>query len=528
MLGQLISKLRNEHWSVKYDIENIIKDNLSIQEDTRPLRILFAPSFAIYKPSFLNEQLIATILKEMGHQVVPILCDSAQVEECNIIGGSWGKSKNRERSCKNCHKEQSAQWAKFEKKYLLSSYWDNKKHKFLKSEIASEVISTELEFSYNNIPFGYLAGEILANNYQVSDVSLIHNYQEKLLFHILNLIMLDAAYDKIIAEFQPDRAFSNDTYYGMWHLFETKCIANNIPSYNFWPATKDRVAFSKGAPSMYPNFGRVWERYRVKELTAEEIKRVDNWIAGNRLNMFDPHIPSPTKNNGVISFDNKKPTALLAANISWDLSALNKQIIFTDMADWICETIKWFERQPDFQLVVKVHPLEVGKGFIPQTPDSVSSMISKCFDKLPHNVIFLDANTTLTVSGIIDQFNLLGCVVHTSTVGYELPLLEYPSITTAASPYRGLGFTIDPCTKNEYFNTLKLMLLGKLDINSKISKELAYKYVNLYFFTHFMSLNGFVGTYKDLKEHQSLRSDLANAESNIRRICDTIISGVDV
>ena len=79
------------HWSRKYKIKKIVQECLPEVENKKPLKILFGPSFSIWKPSFLNEKLFAEILKRKGHKIVPVICDQVQKKECNVFAGDWKK-----------------------------------------------------------------------------------------------------------------------------------------------------------------------------------------------------------------------------------------------------------------------------------------------------------------------------------------------------------------------------------------------------------------------------------------------------
>jgi len=86
--------------------------------------------------------------------------------------------------------------------------------------------------------------------------------------------------------------------------------------------------------------------------------------------------------------------------------------------------------------------------------------------ELPDNAFLLKADAKITFKDLVDRFRIYGITVHTTTVGFEYPAQGMPVITTANSPYRGFGFTIDPETKSDYFEALA-QLLG----NSRMSVD---------------------------------------------------------
>jgi hypothetical protein len=181
-----------------------------------------------------------------------------------------------------------------------------------------------------------------------------------------------------------------------------------------------------------------------------------------------------------------KPTALLAANVIWDLAALNKQVIFADMIDWIVETINWFAVHPEFQLIVKPHPGELNPA-IPATEERVEVALSRRQVHLQENVFLLSPKVSLTVYQLLPLVRV--GLVHTTTVGMEMAATGLPVITTGRSPYRGFGFTLDPCTKQEYFDFLDKTLRGEKALELEPQIDLAYKFILFYHYHYYTKID---------------------------------------
>jgi hypothetical protein len=80
-------------------------------------------------------------------------------------------------------------------------------------------------------------------------------------------------------------------------------------------------------------------------------------------------------------------------------------------------------------------------------------------------------------------------LVHTTTVGMELPLKGIPCVVVSKTHYRERGFTIDVKDKESYFS-----LLSDFEpdtVNSDRLKELSKKYAYLLFEKYQMPLNLF-------------------------------------
>jgi capsule polysaccharide export protein KpsC/LpsZ len=150
-----------------------------------------------------------------------------------------------------------------------------------------------------------------------------------------------------------------------------------------------------------------------------------------------------------LGLDPAKPTFVLFTNVLWDAASAQREIAFPNAVDWVLDTIEWFSRHPDRQLVVKIHPAEVVIG----TNQPFASEIAAVFPSLPANVRVVEPQEKVN-SWSIGRIATAG-LVHTSTPGMELPLEGIPCIVVSRTHYRGKGFTIDVQSREQYFGLLE-------------------------------------------------------------------------
>lgn len=493
LLLALQTRLKRPQW--KSEIDKFRADELRKKTKKDSLRILVGPSFSLWEPCQVLDRIIALGLELRGCEIIPIYCDSMQEAECNCVGGNWGGGDDWLKNCKKCRKASEEIWKPYAKQLVkLSQYVnveDNSKINNLLNDLSFDAL---LNFSHENIGYGRLGKDILVNNFLVASPKLVPNGERLLRIHIKNLMQLTFCYRRLIKDLKPDRVISNDSYYGMWHVLECVCRELRVPYYSHWPVTKDRITIAHNDAAMNLDFRESWNSFSKHDLTTNDFKKIENWLIGNRGLVIDTTKPfrSSCKKNPEEIFDEKQPTILLAANVIWDLAALNKQIVFQDMNQWILETIKWFGARPDYQLIIKPHPAESAPE-IPRTNETVEKTIKFEYKKLPRNIILLRPDTDITSNEILKMKNLKGVVVHTTTVGFEFPAHGFPTITTAMSPYREFGFTIDPIDKDEYFHSLEKLLESQtVQINIE-AKELALKFIKFYQFHYFSKISAFEG-----------------------------------
>jgi len=494
-------------------------------KNSKKLKILIGPSFSLWEPSQTTDRIFAVALEMRGCQIIPIYCDSIQEEECNCVGGDWGGGIDWIRNCKNCRSRSEQMWEPYRSDLVrLSRFVTPLVVKEINNLINNLSFDLLLEFSTNGINYGKLAKDILVNNYLVATINLVPNRESLLRTHIKNLMLLTHCYREVLNELKPDRVISNDSYYGMWNVLQIVSKELNIPFYSHWPATKNRVAIAFNDAAMNLDFKESWTKFSTIPLTPKDNNRIEQWLKGERKLVIDTTKPSESSQSG-LSLDNinlSKPTVLLAANVIWDLAALNKQIIFKDMNDWIIETIKWFINNPEFQIIIKPHPVETSSE-IPRTRETVSSIILKKIKNLPSNIILLDSDTKLTSRELMRMKNMKGVLVHTTTVGFEYPAHGLPAITTAKSPYRGFGFTIDPVDRDQYFSSIKTLLESENVQIEKSVQELANKFIKFYQFHYYSNLGIFEGNPVMLSK--DFRELIHSDEGALNYIIDRIIAG---
>jgi len=483
------------------------RDFKSLNHKRLNKKILFTHSFSIYGPSYIHDKLMAYSLSIRGYDIYATFCDGIQDIECNVYGGVWQGKQNFKNNCNYCQKQSEELWSFLDNKRIF------KYSQYLTQEDILKIDSILNEipydgwscFIYDDWDFGLMAENILVNNYVVADYKLIKNHEELGRSHLKNLLLCKLACEKIITEISPDRIISNDSFYGMWKIWELLAKKHSIPFYSHWSGTRfGGWTYAYNDAAMNLNFYKSWKNYSKVSLTNNEINRVEKWLEERTLGkdmIIDTASLQSFKNENVdfSNLDKSKPTALLSANVCWDLAALNKEIFYKSMMDWIIDTINWFKDHSEYQLIVKSHPAESFPG-IPQTKETVISRIKKEFSELPLNIFILSPKAKITFYDLI-PLSTIG-LVHTSTVGLEMASRGIPVISIGRSHYRGYGFTFDPESRDEYFNLLKDILKGNKKIELEKIKDLSFKFIKLNFF-HYYSVNGLMefkeGSGDDIK-----------------------------
>lgn len=503
------------------------------QPENSRLRILYGPSFSIYPPCYVHDSLFTYALRLRGAEIIPLYCDSAQSVECNYLGGVWG-GENFKGNCTNCCKTSENLWKGVGLSPLkFSSYLRKEDSQQINKEIDSLFQGEWLSYESDGLPYGSWAKDVLVNMYVVGDYHLIKNNETLGRVHLKNLLICGRVYQRVLEDVQPDRVVSNDSFYGMWAILQKLCERKGIPFYSHWSGTRQNSwCYAYNDASMNLDFSKAWNNYLCIPLDERRRQKADEWLKGRlqgKEMILDTASLSSFKTDeyDLSKIDSQKPVAVLAANVIWDLAALNKQIVFADMKEWIIETINWFRNRPWYQLIIKAHPSEENPS-IPMTKEKIADMLVQEGVVMPENVFFLTPRAKIT---IYQLFPLIKAgLVFTTTVGIEMAASRFPVITTAKSLYRGFGFTIDPVKKEEYFESLENVLKGVNLMDKEKQADLAKKFILFYNYHYFTRI--------DFMDYQwgetpvvrvgSINELLPGKNQYLDYIADSIMSGLPI
>jgi hypothetical protein len=508
-------------------LDGIHNEHEAQKENTRKsIRILVGPSFSLWEPCAQFDRILTSALEQRGCKIIPMYCDRMQKLECNCVGGDWGGGNKFDESCYRCSEDSRRMWKIYDDNLLrLSNYSNGTNYrKIIETKLEGLDLESLISFVQDGIDYGALAKDIVVNNYLVASIELVPDALALMKGHVANLMILKKSYAAVIEDLRPDRVISNDSYYGMWKILEILCKRRSIPFYSHWPVTKERVAIAFNDAAMNLDMKRSWIEFSRISLQKADQDNIQLWLEGKRALVIDTTKPTHKSNTdlSLAKIDRSKPTILLAANVIWDLAALNKQLIFSNMNSWIVETVNWFETHQDFQLIIKPHPAETAEG-IPRTRETVEFVLSKSKTSLPPNVILLNSSTQVSVNQIRDIANLKAVVVHTTTVGFEYPAQGITAVTTAKSPYRGFGFTRDPNSKEEYFQSMKELLLMTDSTLNASQVDLARKFLKFYQFHYYTKIES--PSNKSICEVKKM---LIDKQSPLDYICEKIIAGLPI
>ncbi len=228
-------------------------------------------------------------------------------------------------------------------------------------------------------------------------------------------------------------------------------------------------------PSIYWNTAPVWEAFREKTSSEHADQFVQDHIAQREQKKTGHQIAEieESETNLIkLGFNPDKPAVLLAANLVWDSAVLKMNRTFSGIEEMVVKTIRWFEKYPNIQLLVRMHPVESRV----EQPKSLEDRVRAQISRLPDNVFIISSDAKVNSYAILPKIKF--GIVYTSTIGLEMAIRGIKVVTTGITHYAGKGFTLDPIDEQEYFSALED---GLRDSKFDFDLELAKKYYFIYF-----------------------------------------------
>ena len=212
----------------------------------------------------------------------------------------------------------------------------------------------------------------------------------------------------------------------------------------------------------------------------------------------------------------------LLTNVMWDAQLHYPANAFSNMLEWLFETIRYFASHSDLQLIIRIHPAEI-RGLLPSRQFVLDEI--RCeFPELPNNVFVIPPDSPVSTYAVMMQCDSV--LIYGTKTGVELTSMGIPVIVAGEAWIRNKGLTLDAATPEDYLKILdKLPLRYRLE-GAKL--ERARKYAYHFFFRRMIPLRSVVPNdgfpvYKI--QIPGLEELLPGKDIGLDVICDGILHG---
>lgn len=249
---------------------------------------------------------------------------------------------------------------------------------------------------------------------------------------------------------------------------------------------RERIWLTQDGEVMRQNTEAMWAARGGVDLLPDELEQVQTLFATRqRASLWENFarrwqgVPSAggEQARAELGLD-QRPIVLLATNVIGDSLTLGRQVFSDSMTEWLNRTVDYFSRNPQVQLVARIHPGEL----ITQGP-SVAEVIRGTLDELPEHIHIVPADAEVNTYDLVEIADL--GLVYTTTVGLEMAMSGIPVLVIGQTHYRGKGFTLDPVTWEDYFTTLD-RVCGEPEVYRLTQEQVnrAWEYAYRFFFEY--------------------------------------------
>jgi hypothetical protein len=222
-----------------------------------------------------------------------------------------------------------------------------------------------------------------------------------------------------------------------------------------------------------------------------------------------------------VGLDPKRPIIGMLTNVVWDAQLHYPANAFASQMDWAMQTIAYFARRPDLQLLIRVHPGEI-RGTVPSRQPMVEE-IAKRFPELPPNVFIIPPGSNVSTYAAMELCD--SAIIYGTKMGVELTAVGIPTVVAGEAWIKNKGVTLDAASREEYFAVLDRLPLGRRLDSDMVDRAKRYAYH--FFFRRMMPLSFMQRDDKHLLRVAIESADELEQGRNavLDRICDGILDG---
>lgn len=332
----------------------------------------------------------------------------------------------------------------------------------LKEQAASIALNYPDKYLYNGINIIPMVNDSVIRFYYgaiPSNKDLLKNTREQ---HLTSSMIGIKVAERIDESWSPDIILNNMFVYSAWEPYSRffgeksnrELFLISISQYNFSSIVLNILDIFKSND----RYMKYKMHRKATILNEQERKELTEFFAARKsgdseifkqLNFFD----QDEANKQLLKVDSTKRNLFLFSNIYWDVGMSEHGQLFSDVINWVIETISIIKENRNIHLYIKTHPGE--KYDSSSSLKGIVDFIYEKFPVLPTNVSIIYPDLKINTYDLFPFIDL--GIVFNGTVGIEMMLQGIPVVVTGKAPYGRLGLVYEPSTTDEY----KKILLGE-------------------------------------------------------------------
>src|SRR6185295_4570220 len=135
------------------------------------------------------------------------------------------------------------------------------------------------------------------------------------------------------------------------------------------------------------------------------------------------------------------PLIVAFANAAWDMAAVDRDVGFASMFEWLFSLVDYAIAHPEVELVVRAHPAEVNVPAELRSRTPVVAEIRRKYGDLPDHIKLLEGDNPISSYVLAEMAQ--APILYATRLGLEMALKGRRPWLAGQTTYRGRGFTRD-------------------------------------------------------------------------------------
>jgi hypothetical protein len=468
------------------------------------------------------DRVLAIALTERRHQVAFALCNS-DLLACQIIKYSSYKPSELINStstprCKSCSSHINKDFLP-----LGLPIYNFKKRISNESTLRSELNQLDLDslrnFKVSGMEIGTHAWAGAVRYFASTDITKEIEAKNILIRFIISGIRIIESVKDIIQEFSPDIIVAHHGIYVPQGILSEIARVNNIKLMTWTPSYRTGTfIFSPSESYHYSMISEPISNWENILPTKSQIKSLNNYMDSRNSGKNDWIKFSDTKIEKQQVPIDESNFFLLLTSVSWDAELHYKSRAFTNMREWLAESIQFFKDNPSEKVIIRVHPAEITSPNVSREPmaDYVNSLNISDYP----NIILLGPDSSVSTYDLIEKSKAV--VIYNTKTGIEAAFTGKPVIVAGEAWIKGKNIGWDAYNAEDY---RKILYQFKEDLSMNLEmKNNAIKYAYHFFFKRMIRIKLFSNPKDNrlVPNKISLKSIIGKKDINFQAILDSI------
>ena len=259
----------------------------------------------------------------------------------------------------------------------------------------------------------------------------------------------------------------------------------HVVTWDTEPTYADGLVFSHNDAAPLLPLDEAWTAAAGQPLTGDQGRALheflDGWARGDTPHSYNP---APLDDRDIIRRRlGLRPGAPLVAaftNSAWDMAAVDRDVGFASMFEWLFALTDYAVAHPEIDLVVRAHPSEANVSPDLRSRTPVGPEILKRFSRLPDNITLVEGSSPVSSYALAEMAQVV--MTYASRIGLEVAVRGKRPWLAGDTTYRGRGFTRDLASRQEMIDLLDAGTFD--DALPAAGIELAQRFAYLWFFRY--------------------------------------------